>query len=144
MILDYIVYTDKDCKTAKEVGTTDGVAKSTWLTAANLAYKAVSEGGCTGTETTGFANKACVAGKSATISFFAKDDKTCKTALAADKLDTVSSDGAFTTAKAPTTITYGACVANGDTAGEWVVYTNAKAIGASLAAAALAAAATLY
>ena len=67
-LLDYTVYTDKDCATAKEGGMMDDAKKTTWLTAANAAYSAVKET-CTGTDTAGagYAKKTCVKDKSVTI-----------------------------------------------------------------------------
>ena len=149
-LLDYTVYTDKDCTTAKESGMMDDTKKSAWLTTANAAYGLVKET-CTGSDTAGagYAKKTCVKDTSVTIEFFAA--KECATALTtAAKLDTIKSDAPFSTAAAPSStlppavVTYGKCVANGEKTDEWIKYTDAKAFGASLAAAALAAAATLY
>ena len=149
-ILDYQVYTDKDCKNAKEGGMMDSAKKTTWTTAANTAYGAVKET-CTGTDTAGagYAKKTCVKDKSVTIQFYS--DKDCKTELTTKTdLDTVKSDAPFSTAAVPSSslppavVTYGSCVANGDKTDEWIKYTDAKAIGASILAATIAVAATLY
>ena len=65
-------------------------------------------------------------------------------------MDTVKSDGPFSTAAEPSSslppavVTYGSCVANGDKTDEWIKYTDAKAIGASIVDATIAVAATLY
>ena len=137
-LLDYTVYTDKDCATAKEGGMMDDAKKTTWLTAANAAYSAVTEDKCTGTDTAGagYAKKVCQDGKSLTITFYS--DKDCKTELTADTDPKVTADQT----KAFNKWGDKSCIATADAA-VWIQITTASFIKAT-AVAAVAVAASLY